>query len=72
MIESLLGACQFVFENQGEPQCSYWLASQIMDMKFWRASEADVRDAPTKKHGEASRFVRLAHDDYALRSWATG
>ena len=55
MIESLLDACQFVLENLGEPQSSYWLASQVMEMKLWRASEADVRDALKKdieEHGE--------------------
>ena len=45
MIESLLDACQFVLEDQREPQSSFWLASQVMEMKLWRASEADVRDA---------------------------
>ena len=43
------------------------------EMKLWRASEADVRDALTKdieKKGEASRFVRLADDEFTLRSWA--
>jgi len=60
MIESLLDACHFVLEAQGEPQSSYWLASQVMEMKLWRASEADVRDALKKdieEHGERSRFV---------------
>ena len=73
MIESLLDACEFVLNEQGEPQNSYWLASQIMEMKLWRASEADVRDALSKdiaKHGEASRFVALPDDEFALRSWA--
>lgn len=72
MIETLLDACQFVLENLGEPQSSYWLALQIMEMKLWRASEADVRDALKKdieRHGEQSRFVRLADDEFALRSW---
>jgi hypothetical protein len=74
MIETLLDACQFVLEDQGEPHSGYWLASQIMEMKLWRASEADVRDALAKdieKHGELSRFVLLPDDDFALRSWAT-
>jgi hypothetical protein len=74
MIETLLDACQFVLEDQGEPQSSYWLASQIMEMKLWRASEADVRDALAKdieKHGESSRFVSLPDDEFAIRSWAT-
>ena len=75
MIDSLLDACQFVLEDQGEPQSSYWLASQVMEMKMWRASEADVRDAINKdiaKQGESSRFVPLADDEFALRSWMKG
>jgi hypothetical protein len=73
MIGSLLDACEFILIEQGEPQSSYWLASQVMEMKLWRASEADVRDALTKdirKHGESSRFVSLPDDEFALRSWA--
>jgi HB1, ASXL, restriction endonuclease HTH domain len=72
MIESLLDACQFVLENLGEPQSSYWLASQVVEMKLWRASEADVRDALKKdieENGERSRFVFVGEDDFALRSW---
>ena len=72
MIETLLDACQFVLEDQGEPQSSYWLASQVMEMKLWRASEADVRDALKKdieEHGERSRFVFVGDDEFALRSW---
>lgn len=75
MIDSLLDACQFVLEDQGEPQSSYWLASQIMEMKLWRACEAAVRDAINKdiaKHGESSRFVPLANHEFALRSWTKG
>jgi hypothetical protein len=72
MIDTLLDACQFVLENPGEPQSSYWLASQIMEMKLWRTSEADVREAPNQdiaKYGESFRFVPLAEDKFALRSW---
>ena len=72
MIDSLLDACQFALENLGEPQSSHWLASQVMEMKLWRASEADVRDALKKdiaKYGESSRFVALADDEFGLRSW---
>jgi hypothetical protein len=75
MIETLLDACQFVLENLGEPQSSYWLASQVVEMKLWRASEADVRDAlneDIERHGERSRFVRVADDEYAMRSWRAG
>jgi hypothetical protein len=42
MIETLLDACQFVLEDQGEPQSSYWLASQIMEMKLWRDPDPSV------------------------------
>jgi DNA-directed RNA polymerase delta subunit len=72
MIESLLDACQFVLENLGEPQSSYWMASQVMETKLWRASEADVRAALTKdieEYGERSRFVFVGDDEFALRSW---
>lgn len=72
MIETILDACQFILIEQGEPQSSYWLASQMMEMKLWRASEADVRDALGRdiaKHGESSRFVSLANDEFALRAW---
>jgi hypothetical protein len=72
MIESLLDACQYVLENLGEPQSSYWLASQVMEMKLWRASEPDVRDAlkkDIKEHGERSRFRFAGDDEFALRSW---
>ena len=73
MIDSLLDACKYVLDEQGELQSSYWLASQVREGKLWRASEADVRDAlikDIKKYGEASRFVRLADDEFALRSWS--
>jgi len=74
MIESLLDACEFVLQEQGEPQSTYWLASQVMEMKLWRASEADVREAlcnDIAKLGESSCFVALPDDEFALRSWAT-
>jgi hypothetical protein len=72
VIDTILDACAFVLENQGEPQNSFWLASQMLEMKLWRASEATVRDALTKdigEHGASSRFVKVKDDDFALRSW---
>jgi len=54
---------------------AYWLASQMMGMKLWRASEADVRDALYKdirQGGEQSRFLQIADDEFALRSWTAG
>jgi hypothetical protein len=74
MIETLLDACQFVLDDQGEPQSSYWLTSQILEMKLWRASDAEVRDALNKDielYGKASRFVALADDTFSLRSWTS-
>ncbi len=72
MFETLLDVCEFIIKDQGEPQSSYWLASQMMEMKLWRASEADVRKALNKEieqHGKSSRFLRLDDDTYSLRSW---
>ena len=72
MIHTLLDACEYILEDQGEPQSSYWLASQIMEMKLWRASEADVCFALTQdieQHGEASLFIKVTDDVFALRSW---
>ncbi len=72
MISTLLDACRFILEDQGEPQSSYWLASQAVEMKLWRASESQVRralDRDIEKHGESSLFVKVGDDEYALRSW---
>ncbi|HWG44594.1 MAG TPA: HTH domain-containing protein [Gemmataceae bacterium] len=72
MIESLLDACQYVLNGQGEPQSNYWLACQVMEMKLWRVSEADVRAGlkrDIEEHGERSRFVFVGDDEFALRSW---
>ncbi len=72
-INTLLDACEFILKDQGEPQSSYWLASQIREMKLWRASEADVRDALSKDiaaHGEESLFIKVADDEFGLQSWA--
>jgi len=72
MINTLLDACRFILEDQGEAQSSFWLASKAEEMKLWRASEAQVRRALDKnieKHGEASLFVKVGEDEYALRCW---
>jgi hypothetical protein len=72
MIRTLLDVCRFILEDQGEAQNSYWLASQAVEMRLWRASESDVRDALDKdieKNGESSLFLKVAEDEYALRSW---
>jgi hypothetical protein len=72
MISTLLDACRFVLEGLGEAQSSYWLASQVVEMKLWRASESQVRralDKDIEAHGESSLFVKVGEDEYALRSW---
>jgi hypothetical protein len=72
MIRTLLDACRFILEDQGEAQSSYWLASQVVEMRLWRASESEVRialDEDIERHGESSLFVKVGEDEYALRSW---
>lgn len=72
VIHTILDAIKFVLEDQGEPQSPYWLASQMMEMRLWRASEHDVRAAlerDTKEFGQRSRFVQIADDAWALRKW---
>lgn len=73
IIESLLDACRFVLEDRGEPQSSSWLASQVMEMKLWRASEADVREALKKDIEEQAepalerRFADIANTNKSER-----
>lgn len=74
MICTILDACEFILETQGEPQSPYWLASMMMEMKVWRASAQRIRTALEKDiatSGERSRFVKVADDEYALKSWTT-
>jgi hypothetical protein len=73
MIDTLLDACQCVLEADGGPISSFWLASQVEEMKLWRATEDKVRKAlkrDIKKFGESSRFVELPNDEFGLRCWA--
>ena len=72
MIDGILDACREVLEINGDPQSAYWLASQMVEMRLWRASEHDVRAALEQdiaKLGERSLFVQVADDEYALRAW---
>lgn len=72
MIYSLLDACHYVLAEQGEPQTSSWLASLVMELKLWRTSEPDVKDALEKdiqKNGRSSRFTKVDADMYALSTW---
>ena len=74
MIYTILDACKLVLDNLGEPQSPYWLASQMEEMKVWKANERDVRAALEEdiaEFGERSRFTKLADDEYALRSWTS-
>ena len=71
-IRTLLDACRFVLEDQGEAQGAYWLASIMGEMRLWRASETRVRavlDGDIEEHGESSLFVQVGDDRYGLRSW---
>lgn len=66
MIHSIADAIEYVLEAQGEPQSSYWLSSQMDEMRLWRASEYDVRAALEKdmqEWGEKSQFVKTADDE---------
>ncbi len=38
MIGTILDACREVLEINGAPQSAYWLASQMMEMRMWRAA----------------------------------
>jgi hypothetical protein len=72
IIDSIPAACREVLEINGDPQSPYWLASQMVEMKMWRASEHDVRAAlenDVKERGEQSLFMKIADDEWALRSW---
>ena len=74
MIDTLLDACEVVMQTLGEPQSSYWLSSQVIEMKLWKASEADVEKALTadiQQRGESSRFMRFGEAKFGLRSWVT-
>lgn len=75
MIHTVLDVCQFVLETQGEPQSPYWLSSLMVEMKLWKANEESIRTALERdiaKFGEQSRFVKVADDEFALRTWNTG
>jgi hypothetical protein len=72
MINTILDACRFVLEDQGEAQSSYWLSSIMMEMKLWRATELQVRaalDRNIEDYGESSPFMKVSGELYALRSW---
>lgn len=72
MISTILDACRHVLEINGDPQSSYWLASQMVEMKLWRASEHDVKaalDEEISEVGARSLFVKTNDGEYALRSW---
>jgi hypothetical protein len=72
MINTILDACHYVLEEQGEAQSSYWLSSIMLEMKLWRASELQVRvalDRDISQYGESSPFMKIGDDLYSLRSW---
>jgi hypothetical protein len=72
MIHTLVDRCRFILEDQAEAQSSCWLASQVQELRLWRASESDVLDAVNKdikKYDETSSLVKVGEDEYALCSW---
>lgn len=72
MIDTILDACKHVLEINGDPQSRYWLASQMMEMRLWRASEHDVLAAlenDISEFREHPQFVKVADDEWAMRSW---
>jgi DNA-directed RNA polymerase delta subunit len=74
-LRTLVDACRFVLEDQGEAQSAYWPASIMEEMKLWREGESRVRaalDRDIKEHGESSLFVKVGDDQYGLRSWMKG
>jgi hypothetical protein len=69
MVHTLLDACQYVLEIDGGPISSFWLASQVEEMKLWRATEEKVRRAlkrDVKKFAESSQFFELPNDEFGL------
>ena len=74
MIYSILDACEYILETQGGPQSPYWFSSQMDEMRLWKANEQKIWAAlewDIANFGERSRFVKVADDEYALRSKAT-
>ena len=74
MIDTILDTCRHLLEINDDRQSSYWLVSQMVEMRLWCASEHDVRAAlkeHVREHDERSQFVKVAEDEYALRSWPT-
>ena len=72
MINTIIDVIEIVLKEQGEPQSPFWLASQLEEMRLWRASEHDVRAAleqDVKESGEKSQFVKPVDDEWGLRSW---
>lgn len=71
-IHNILDAIELVIKEQGESESPDCLASPMIGMKLWQASEHDVRAAreeDLKTTGEKSSFVKLANDEWTLRSW---
>jgi len=72
MIHTIIEAIEFALENDGGPISPFWLASQMQEMRLWRASEPDVRAALEKdirEWGERSQFVKVGEDEWGLRKW---
>ena len=73
MIYTLLDAVELVLRELGDPMSPFWLASQLDETKLWRGSEHDVRaalEADVRKWGGRSQFMKLADDEWTLKSWS--
>lgn len=72
MIYTIIEAIEFAMETDGEPLSPFWLASQMDEMRLWRASDHDIRAAleqDIRKWGERSQFVKVGEDEWGLRKW---
>ena len=72
MIHTIIEAIEFALDYDGGPISPFWLASQMQEMRLWRASEPDVRAALEKdirEWGERSQFVKVGEDEWGLRKW---
>ncbi|VAX36070.1 hypothetical protein MNBD_PLANCTO02-588 [hydrothermal vent metagenome] len=72
MLYSINDVCKIILEDYGEPMSPYWLASQMVEARMWKANECEVRvalDEEIEKFGESAWFIKTEDDEYSLREW---